>query len=105
MRLLLLFPLLLVLAGCGTVQGLIQGKPLNLATVLEDVRMTCGFIADPGPIQQLINLNPQLTSADAIAKLACAAISSNAPKGTRAKAARGTASGVVGGVVITGHYQ
>lgn len=101
-----MFALAVMLGGCGTVQNLVQGKSLSLATVLEDIRTTCGFIADPGPIQQLINRNSQLTSADAIAKLACAAIS--APKVTRRMmASRGKmkASGVVGGVVITGHYQ
>lgn len=102
----LLIAVAMALGGCSTVQGIIAGQPINLASVLEDIRATCGFIADPGPIQQLINRNSQLTSADAIAKLTCAAIS--APKVTRRMmASRGKmkASGVVGGVVITGHYQ
>lgn len=110
MRLFLLpivFGLAVMLGGCGTIQNLVQGKSLNLATVLEDIRMSCGFIADPGPIQQLINLNPQLTSADAVAKLACGAVLANLPPTVtrNKKAPRGTGSGLVGGVVITGHFQ
>jgi hypothetical protein len=96
------FAMALAVAGCATVPPPSITGNVNIDTVLADIKLGCGIIADAGPIQTLIGTVPYLSSADAIAKLACDAFTKVA--GVR-RGGSSQVAAVANGVPITGHYS
>lgn len=104
----------ITLAGCGTIPGPSPVGPVTPPTFMDNViagiKNDCSIfigVTDLPGIDELIGTVPYGSSAEFVAKLACAAfVAAGKVKAREGRlAASGTIVANVNGVTITGHYQ
>jgi hypothetical protein len=85
-------------AGCATITG-----GISVADVQTDAVAACKFLPDAAAVAALLSADPAVTTAEAIAKIICSAVTGSASAGLRGAAAPVV---VVNGqtIPITGHF-
>ena len=87
----------LFVGGCATISG-----GINVADVQGDAVAACKFLPDAAAVVALLTADPAVTTAEAIARIICSAVTGNAG----AKLRGATPVVVVNGktIPITGHF-